>query len=34
MKDISILPSSVTIRGVMKEENISEMNALADELLK
>ncbi|NBH25314.1 FprA family A-type flavoprotein [Lachnospiraceae bacterium] len=34
MKDISILPSSVTIRGVMKEENIAEMNALADELLK
>lgn len=34
MKDISILETSVTIRGVMKDENIAEMNALADELLK
>ncbi|MDE6203987.1 MAG: FprA family A-type flavoprotein, partial [Lachnospiraceae bacterium] len=34
MKDIAILETSVTIRGVMKDENTAEMNALADELLK
>ncbi len=33
MKDISILDTSVTIRGAVKEENLKELSALADALL-
>ena len=33
MKDISILDTSVTIRGAVKEENLQELSALADALL-
>lgn len=34
MNGITITEPSVTIRGAVKEENIKELEALADELMK
>lgn len=34
MKDVTVLDAAVTIRGAVKDENIKELEALADELLK
>ena len=34
MKDITICNTTVTIKSAMKQENIEQMNLLADELLK
>lgn len=33
MKDVEICPTTVTIRSAMKDENIEQLNALADEIL-
>ena len=34
MEDITICNTTVTIKSAMKQENIEQMNLLADELLK
>jgi len=34
MKDVEVCESSVTVRGILKDENISQLESLAEELLK